>query len=410
MYEQMLNTIHPDIFNKQKTIIAIIDRVTYAGADIADHFNIPYIINVAGLVPYLGWHDILPSDYNPSILRDPPQSIHTIGTNLLLRTISPAIRYITLIYMYFRYDRSFNSLRQTKFHFNKTFHIWSRYHSHLFLVNNAFGLEYAHHLPPNIQLTGPILSMKLSPNHYLTELSDEDRQWIESDSRPIIYINFGTCVPISNEQMQKIFFALKSLDKYRIIWKLNQHDFISTPTFRIVEWISSTLGYLAHPNIHLFISHCGINSVYESIWLGTSVPCIPILADQQDMAQRLEDAGVGKWLNKLTFTSEQFKETIEIMFKEEEISFRQRNIKRIQTMMKLHGGIERAVDLIEIVAEYGIESLIPINNSYPWYAYYNLDIYAIWLVILIGLQQFIVRCCCCCRRRLPINKSKEKTS
>ena len=78
-------------------------------------------------------------------------------------------------------------------------------------------------------------------------------------------------------------------------------------------------------------------------------------------------------------------------------------------MMKLHGGIERAVDFIEIVAEYGVESLIPINNSYPWYAYYNLDIYAIWLFILIGLQQFIVRCCCC-RRSLSMITLKKKIS
>jgi hypothetical protein len=416
MYEQMLNTIHPNIFNNQKTIIAIIDRITYAGADIADHFHIPYIINVAGLIPYLGWHYILPSDYNPTILRDPPQSIHSIGTNLLIRTIAPFIRYFSLIYMYFQYDRLYNYLRQTKFHFNNSYHVWSRYHSHLFLVNNAYGLEYAQHLPPNIQLTGPMISMKFSSNYYLTKLSDEDQKWIELDSRPIIYINFGTCVPISNEQIQKIFFALKSFDKYRVIWKLDRDDLISsTSTFRIVKWFSSTLGYLSHPNVYLFISHCGINSVYESIWLGTSVLCIPILADQQDMAQRLEDAGVGKWLNKLTFTSKQLKETIEIMLQENEISLRQRNIKRIQTLMKLHGGVERAVDLIEIVAEYGIESLIPINNSYPWYAYYDLDIYIIWLLILIGLQQFIVRCyccCCCCYRcrRLPMVTLKKKTS
>ena len=45
---------------QQKTIITIIDRVTYAGADIADHFNIPYIINAASLLLYLAWLDILP--------------------------------------------------------------------------------------------------------------------------------------------------------------------------------------------------------------------------------------------------------------------------------------------------------------------------------------------------------------
>ena len=49
------------------------------------------------------------------------------------------------------------------------------------------------------------------------------------------------------------------------------------------------------------------------------------------MAQRIEDAGVGKWLHKFKFTSEQLKQTIESMLTEEEVSLREKNIKRIQS-------------------------------------------------------------------------------
>ncbi|CAF2953607.1 unnamed protein product [Rotaria sp. Silwood2] len=129
--------------------------------------------------------------------------------------------------------------------------------------------------------------------------------------------------------------------------------------------------YLAHPNVHLFIFHCGINSAYESIWLSTSILCIPIIDDQQDMAQCLEDAGIGRWLHKYDFTSEKLKQTIEMMLNNEERLFREKNIKRIETIMKLDGDAEHAVDLIEMFAEYGIKSLVPINNSSPFYAYHN---------------------------------------
>ncbi len=74
------------------------------------------------------------------------------------------------------------------------------------------------------------------------------------------------------------------------------------------------------------------------------------------MAQRVEDAGVGRWLHKFKFTSEQLRETIEMMLTEEEKVLREKNIKRIQAMMKIHGGIERAVDLIEMVAEHGMKN------------------------------------------------------
>ncbi|CAF0967451.1 unnamed protein product [Adineta steineri] len=372
MYEQALKSIDPNIFVAQEKIIAIIDIITFAGVDIADYFNIPYIINNADLLPYLSWYDVLSSDYNPTVLHHPPQ-----------------INFV------------------------------SRYYSHMILVNSVFGIEYAQHLPPYVQCTGPMFSVKRTSDYYLKQLLDEDRQWLEMDSRPVIYINFGTVVLLTSEQIEKIYLTIKSFDKYRVIWKLNQiYDFpTQLPSrIRIVPWISSTLGYLAHPNVQLFLSHCGINSAYESIWLGTSILCIPFLGDQHDMAQRLIDANVGRSLDKLTFTPEELRETIEIMFKEDQILFRQENIKRIQRIIRLQGGVERAVDLIEMVADYGFQAFIPIENSYPWYVYYNFDVYTIWLLSSLVILQLILRCCCCCcsyyRRRTRSDETsiKMKTS
>ncbi|CAF1070935.1 unnamed protein product [Adineta steineri] len=418
MYEQALKSIDPNIFVAQEKIIAIIDIITFAGVDIADYFNIPYIINNADLLPYLSWYDVLPSDYNPTVLYHPPQSIHTIERNLFLRTILPITRCLLTIYTYVQFDRPLNYIRQNKFHLNNSVNFVSRYYSHMILVNSVFGIEYAQHLPPYVQCTGPMFSVKHTSDYYLKQLLDEDRQWLEMDSRPIIYINFGTVVLLTSEQIEKIYLTIKSFDKYRVIWKLNQiYDFpTELPSrIRIVPWISSTLGYLAHPNVQLFLSHCGINSAYESIWLGTSILCIPFLGDQHDMAQRLIDANVGRSLDKLTFTPEELRETIEIMFKEDEILFSQENIKRIQRIIRLNGGVERAVDLIEMVADYGFQAFIPIENSYPWYVYYNFDVYTIWLLSSLVILQLILRCCCCCsyyhrRTRSDETSIKMKTS
>ncbi|CAF0967490.1 unnamed protein product [Adineta steineri] len=108
MYEQALKSIDPNIFVAQEKIIAIIDIITFAGVDIADYFNIPYIINNADLLPYLSWYDVLPSDYNPTVLHHPPQSTHTIERNLFLRTILPITRCLLTIYTYVQFDRPLN--------------------------------------------------------------------------------------------------------------------------------------------------------------------------------------------------------------------------------------------------------------------------------------------------------------
>ncbi|UJR08184.1 hypothetical protein I4U23_012457 [Adineta vaga] len=72
----------------------------------------------------------------------------------------------------------------------------------------------------------------------------------------------------------------------------------------------------------------------------------------------------------------------------------------IQTIMKLHGGIEHAV-----------ESLISVNNSYPWYAYYDLDwlCYTIVYLDYIELKKLISCSIFYCQRIFSSVKSKEKT-
>ncbi|CAF3079395.1 unnamed protein product [Rotaria sp. Silwood2] len=125
------------------------------------------------------------------------------------------------------------------------------------------------------------------------------------------------------------------------------------------------------------------------------------------MAQCLEDAGVGRWLQKYDFTSEILKQTIETMLNKEERLLREKNIKRIETMTKLHGGVEHAVDLIEMYAEYGIKSLVPINNSFPFYADHNYRCVCN-MTICFNWIKLLFRRCCYCRRTIIAHLKKQK--
>jgi hypothetical protein len=141
--------------------------------------------------------------------------------------------------------------------------------------------------------------------------------------------------------------------------------------------------------IQIFISHCGINSAYESIWLGTPIICIPISVDQYDMGHRIQDAGVGVLLDKLAFTPEELRSHIETILENKNYSH---NIKRMQVMMKLHGGVQHAADTIETVAQFGSKMFIPIDYFYPYYAYYNLDVYGVWFLIVYILRRLYIYC------------------
>lgn len=204
MYQKMLDTIHLDILNDSSSKVVVTDILTYAGAHFADDFKIPFIVNNADLLPSLSWFDIVPADYNPTMLLNPPQSIHSMGSNLLQRTIFPVTRFLLQIYAYFSSLETLASTPKQNLPSKNLLQALMKYNSHMILVNSVWGLEYSHSLPPYVQMTGPMLSTKLSVDDYLALLSDEDRQWVDSDPRPIIYVSFGTCVPLSNEQIQKI--------------------------------------------------------------------------------------------------------------------------------------------------------------------------------------------------------------
>jgi zeaxanthin glucosyltransferase len=100
---------------------------------------------------------------------------------------------------------------------------------------------------------------------------------------------------------------------------------------------------LSHPNVRVFVSHCGINSVYESIASGTPVVGIPMLSDQRDMAVRVADAGVGRWMDKSRFTAAELASAIQRVSGDE--AYRRR-IAPLQDAFARAGGVERAADLI----------------------------------------------------------------
>ena len=54
----------------------------------------------------------------------------------------------------------------------------------------------------------------------------------------------------------------------------------------------------ALPNTRLFVSHCGMNGVMESLYHRVPLLCMPIFADQPDNSARLVERGLGLALDR----------------------------------------------------------------------------------------------------------------
>ena len=134
------------------------------------------------------------------------------------------------------------------------------------------------------------------------------------------------------------------------------------PSIRVEEWVSSQIAVLQHANVRAFVSHCGTNSVQESVWAGTPVVGIPLFAAQGDMAIRLQDAGIGSWLDKHRFAPEQLREHVRHACRSDE--FRAK-VSALQSGFALAGGVARAADLIEQAAAAGAVRIAAGGVNYP---------------------------------------------
>ncbi|MFQ3612564.1 MAG: glycosyltransferase [Cyanobacteriota bacterium] len=327
--------------------IIISDFVTRAALDVAEAEEIPAVVNnpcllTAISIAYLPLaHDVPLPFLGHSIHRLP---WHTLWTYPCLRWLAGILSEATI-------GAKLNTLRATrglgKININQA---WGQYPV---IVNGAFGLEYPRPLPANIKMLGPMLPSSSS------HLSPEDKQWLARDL-PVVYVNLGTITMASSDLIQRMFESFIKVIKIPMkVWWILHPDLRhllpdSLPAhLRIQPWGPPPLSVLQHPNVRVFVSHCGINSVQESIAAGTPIVGIPMFADQWDMALRVQDAGVGLILNKHSFSSEALQVAIERVLNEPTFS---QPIPNLQNTFSRAGGVKAAADLIESEVSRGLPS------------------------------------------------------
>lgn len=171
----------------------------------------------------------------------------------------------------------------------------------------------------------------------------------------------------------------------------------------------------------LFVTHCGINSMYEAIQTATPVVTIPIFADQFSNAARAEELGAGINLKSLTsLTQKRLFEAIEAVLRDPRCdpcffssSFSIRFYQLVSSpysyaarMNELSGAFrnrpmspqQSVVYWTEYVVQYnGTALLRPFASDMPFYRYFLLDVigFVMFLFVCVVLAlYFIVRAIC----------------
>uniref|UniRef100_A0A7N0TFC8 Glycosyltransferase n=1 Tax=Kalanchoe fedtschenkoi TaxID=63787 RepID=A0A7N0TFC8_KALFE len=159
---------------------------------------------------------------------------------------------------------------------------------------------------PQIYPVGPILNLQNDTNNnhdYSNAKESEILMWL--DQHPpcsVVFLCFGSLGSFGPEQVQEIARGLEASGN-RFLWSLRRpppKDEVAFPTEydnpevvlpdgfltrtskvgKIIGW-APQVSVLAHPAIGGFVSHCGWNSILESLWFGVPLATWPLYAEQQ---------------------------------------------------------------------------------------------------------------------------------
>ncbi|KAF3441834.1 hypothetical protein FNV43_RR15749 [Rhamnella rubrinervis] len=118
-------------------------------------------------------------------------------------------------------------------------------------------------------------------------------QWLDNKPRgSVLYISFGSFSLASKHDVDEIAQGLL-LSGVSFVWVLRPDTVSYVETYAlpvgfeeeikgrglIVPWCRQ-IEVISHPAVGGFLTHCGWNSVLESMWCGVPMLCLPLLTDQ----------------------------------------------------------------------------------------------------------------------------------
>ncbi|KHJ83710.1 hypothetical protein OESDEN_16589 [Oesophagostomum dentatum] len=226
---------------------------------------------------------------------------------------------------------------------------------------------------------------------------DEDFDWILSrGSKGAILFSLGSLVKPSDMPLafrEAFVDAFRAFPDYSVLWKDDIEMNFTYPNIHFREWVPQ-VDLLADGRVKLFITHCGMNSMQESLLFGVPMVTIPLFADQDSNAAVAAERGYSVNLNKLSITREKIIDAINAVLGKpgEESTYTQ---KARQAARLLKGSPKEMRRTIKKLARIsGTEpplkhlklDLDHLNNL----QYYNIDVYLVPFCILFVYLWFCI--------------------
>ncbi|VEN46986.1 unnamed protein product [Callosobruchus maculatus] len=350
---------------------------------VAAKFQVP-LVGISSLGAYIGVHYAIGNPHPPSIYSESFLPYHG--------RMSFSERFkSTLYYIWSRYYLNFEALPKCdqiarKYLGNDIPYIQDieKNMSLLLLTTNPILYEPR----PNVPTVISMEQMHIKP---VKPLPKDLKQFLDNAKEGVVYFSLGSNVKSINipEKLRKVLIEAFAELPYKVLWKFEADDLPGKPENVLIgKWIPQQ-DVLAHPNVKVFVTQCGLQSVEEAVARGVPMVGMPFIADQTRNIQRLSEEGAAVGLEHTTLTKEEFKNAI---FEVVNNPKYKQNVKRLGEIWVDHPlpSLNRTIWWIEYVIRHkGTKHLRSPTADVSWFEYLLIDVILVLLTI-VSLALFIL--------------------
>ncbi|XP_068177675.1 2-hydroxyacylsphingosine 1-beta-galactosyltransferase [Antennarius striatus] len=247
--------------------------------------------------------------------------------------------------------------------------------SRLWMLCTDMALEFPRPTLPHVVYIGGILTQPSNP------LPQDFEDWVKDASEHgFVVVSFGAGVKyLSQEIAHKLAGALARLPQ-RVVWRFSGVP----PTnlgnnTKLVEWMPQN-DLLGHVNTRAFLSHGGLNSIYEAMYHGVPVVGVPLFGDHYDTMTRVSAKGMGIMLHWKYMSEEALYTALTSVITDTRYRQQARLLSYIHKDQPGHP-VSRAVYWINyILRHHGANHLRSAVYNVSLYQYFLLDV-----IITVGL-------------------------
>ncbi|XP_056278010.1 UDP-glucuronosyltransferase 2A2-like [Pseudoliparis swirei] len=357
------------------------------GVLLAHYLQLPMVFNVRWLFNGEAHFAIAPSplSYVPQLFTDNSDKMD------FFQRVDNIIHHSILVYMYYFVS---NPPYQAvcDHYFGPDVSVMSLMQgADLWLMRVDFIFEFPRPSMPNVVYIGGFQGKPSKP------LSSDLEAFVQSSGEHgVIVMTLGTLLSDLGPELSEIIASAFANLPQKVMWRhIGKRPSTLGNNTMLVEWLPQN-DILGHHKTKVFVTHGGTNGIYEAIYHGVPVLGIPLIFDQYDNMVRLKSRRVAEIVEVTTLAVDSLTSALKNIL-DPEMPYKQNMLK----LSELHHDKpmkpkDSAIFWTEFVMRHkGAAHLRTESYKLPWYAYYCLDVMAVFVafgVLSIALVWVSCRC------------------